>query len=149
MRGAFALLFSASAAMTTGFVCGGCGPARPPCVSGAACADNSSCVGGTCTTATELPARSTLRVVAKPVAIAWVRRGEEKRDAVVRLGGAAGGKLFLRFSVPQLASASDVDRLVAAHVVLTRVPGAPPLSIGGGEGTVLQSERVVDVWDDR
>lgn len=109
------------------------------------CSAEANCFDGTCPPASSLPARSATRVVAKPVALAWVRKGSADAEAVATLGGEKNGRLLLRFAVP----IEDADRIVAAHLVLTRVHGQPPLSQGEGEGAVLRAERIVDPWDER
>lgn len=138
-----------------GFVAA-CTTARPPCSASAACSDDRACVAGTCVTIGELPPRTASRVVLRPVAVAWVRRGasSEAREPLAQLGGENGGKLLLRFALPGApANALGADgrepRLVAAHLDLTRADLDAPLSEGDGPGVLLRTSRIVDIWEER
>jgi hypothetical protein len=97
-------------------------------------------------TLAELPARTTTRVVAQPVATSWVRRGGAS-GPIAQLGGEHGGVIFLRFAVPNVAP----DRLAAAYLVLTPVDVESPIAEGTGSdvpGVVLHALRVVDPWNE-
>ncbi len=133
-----------------------CTTARPPCSASAACSDDRACVAGTCVTIGELPPRTASRVVLRPVAVAWVRRGasDEAREPLAQLGGEHGGKLLLRFALPGAPGANGrgadgEPRLVAAHLDLTRTDLDAPLSEGDGPGVLLRTSRIVDLWEER
>lgn len=105
----------------------------------------------------ELPARNSTRTVIKPVAVAWVRRGASEREPTAQLGGAHGGKLLLRFSLPAPPTPSGdrrvtSNRLVAAHLVLNTLDIRSPLSEEAEANEVdtlrLRAARIVDAWEE-
>lgn len=84
--------------------------------------------------------------------MAWVGQGaDDGRKTLAQLGGEHGGKLLLRFALPNapVAAPKEVEsRLIAAHLNLTRADLDAPLSEGDGSGVVLRTLRIVDVWEE-
>ena len=117
------------------------------CVAPSECGAEATCVAGRCQRNQTLPQiQNARRVLATPVAMAYVRRGDPANDgalpATFTLGRATDGdaRLFLRFDVPLPREANIVE----AYVVLHRAGAdVDPTAIA------LHAARVVSPWDPR
>jgi hypothetical protein len=112
------------------------------------CGPQAACVAGRCQRTTGVPAiQQTRRIVADPVAVAYVRSIDAPREGALptsfTLGREGDGetRLYLRFAVPLAKDATVVE----AYVLLERadVIDADPGPIA------LHATRIVDAWDPR
>jgi hypothetical protein len=151
---AFSGPFFALAAMAALFA--GCVPRGQMCAGSGECRDEHGtpvgstrlCVAGRCQPSAFVPAiQSARRVLAAPVEVAFVRRGDGaaggRVPSVVALAkrGQGDAALLLRFAVPLPRGAT----LVEAYLLVDRVPDS-----AADEGAIaLGLARILEPWDGR
>jgi len=133
------------AASAFAVVTSACAPRAQMCAAPQACVGAMACVAGRCQPAgvPEIAAPSVRRLVLEPVAIAYLRRGEDASAPALATLGRAGDRatLLLRFALVLPPAA----RVVEAYVVLARAEAvdADPTPLS------LRLTRVTEPWDAR
>ena len=122
-----ALALAASACVPRAELCAGVGE----------CGGGRACVAGRCQPPAGVPAiQQARRVVAEPVALAFVHRDDPGAGTVARLGAGDGATLLLRFALRLPAGAHVVE----AYLLLERDEGSPAAPV------TLHLARIEEPW---